>query len=60
MGVWYLGVAGVRAMMSVLAFLCRMLVFEVLSLLSTTAARGYDLSLFERVIVSTVQVLVFA
>lgn len=47
-------------MMSVLAFLCRMLVFEVLSLLSTTAARGYELSLFERVIVSTVQVLVFA
>lgn len=45
--------------MSVLAFLCRLLVFELLSVVSTFAAREYSMSLYGRVLVSTLQVMVF-
>lgn len=46
-------------MLPVLAFLCRLLVFEVLSLVSTFVAQEMVLSLYERVLVSSVQVLIF-
>ena len=54
-----MGWGGESEMMGVLAFLCRLLVFEMLSMLSTVAARGYELSIFGRLLVSTVQVLIF-
>jgi len=43
-------------MMAVLAFLCRLLVFGLLSLFSTLAAREYDLSLYSRLLISSLQV----
>lgn len=46
-------------MYAVLAFLCRLTVFVLLSVLSTFASRRYILSLYERLLVSTLQVLIF-
>ena len=46
-------------MMKVCAFICRLTVFLVLSLCSTLASREYELTLYGRVLVSTLQVLIF-
>lgn len=47
------------SMKRVLAFLCRMTVFVLLSVLSTMAGQEYTLTLYGRVLVSTMQVLIF-
>jgi hypothetical protein len=47
-------------MMIVVAFLCRMVVFVALSVLSTFSSRGYELSMYSRIKVSTIQVFIFA
>lgn len=46
-------------MLIVLAFLCRFGVFLLLSLLSTLASREYTLSMYERILVSSLQILIF-
>ena len=46
-------------MMAVLAFLCRITVFVLLSVLSTLANRQYQLTMYNRILVSTLQVFIF-
>lgn len=46
-------------MMIMLAFLCRLLVFVLLSIFSTLANREYNLTLYGRILISTLQVFIF-
>jgi len=46
-------------MATVVAFLCRLSVFALLSVCSTFAARTYELDLYSRLLVSSLQILIF-
>ena len=49
-----------RSMIMIVAFLCRLLVFVTLSVLSTMANRGHSMTMYSRVKISTIQVFIFA
>lgn len=51
--------SGIMHMMIVLAFMCRLSVFSLLSVCSTLASRSYELELYSRLLISSLQVLIF-